>query len=206
MDLRASDVRGVRRRAEFSGRPGRSREATALEREDEGLMMWTEIQQVASSGKCFVPSTMLWTSRSDARIVESIRVGDTVIGVFQTQLRVTFAKTHSPAVRDLVELRTRAAYLKVTADHSITVPDRAGRPSHSKQAKDLKSGDRVFVGQRIAELVCVRSSRMRIEAVELHFDPDEPVESFLSPRWGLLSRGHASKEDMDSIPDTDDGF
>lgn len=172
-------------------------------------MMWTEIQQVVSSGKCFVPSTMLWTSRSDARTVESIRVGDTVIGVFQTQLHVIFAKIHGPALRELVELRTRAAYLKVTADHRITVPDLVGRPSASKQAKELQSGDQVFVGQRIAELVSVRSSRMRIEAVELHFDPDEPVESFLSPRWGLLSRGHdhqEDKEDMDSIPDTDDGF
>lgn len=169
-------------------------------------MMWTGIQQVASSGKCFVPSTMLWTSRSDARTVESIRVGDMVIGVFQTQLCVTFAKIHGPALKELVELRTRAAYLKVTADHRITVPDLVGKPSAWKQAKDLQGGDQVFVGQRIAELVSVRSSRMRIEVVELHFDPDEPVESFLSPRWGLLTRGHAHQEDMGSIPDTDDGF
>ena len=47
---------------------------------------------------------------------------------------------------------------------------------------------------------------MRIEAVELHFCPDEPVESFLSPRWGVLSKGHGLEEDVHSIPSTDDGF
>lgn len=167
--------------------------------------MWTETQQVASVGKCFVPHTMLWTSSSEAKTVESIKAGDMVFGLFQ-KLRVTFAKVHLPALRDLVEMRTRAAYLKVTADHLITVPDLVGRPSASKQAKDLQIGDQVFVGQRIAEIVSVRASRMRIEAVELHFDPDEPVESFLSPRWGVLSRGHGNQEDMNSIPSTDDGF
>lgn len=167
--------------------------------------MWTEIQQVTSAGKCFVPNTMLWTSSSEAKTVECIKAGDMVAGVFR-MLRVTSAEIHVPALRELVELRTRAAYLKVTADHLITVPDLVGRPSASKQAKDLQIGDQVFVGQRIAEIVSLRASRMRIEAVELHFDPDEPVESFLSPRWGVLSRGHRRQEDMDSIPSTDDGF
>merc|ERR1719183_2567501 len=114
---------------------------------------------------------MLWTSSSEAKTVESIKAGDTVVGLFQ-KLHVTFAEVHSPVLRELVELRTRAAYLKVTADHHITVPDLCGRPSASKQAKDLRSGDQVFVGQRSAEIVSVRASRMRIEAVELHFDPD----------------------------------
>jgi len=168
--------------------------------------MWTEIQQVASTGKCFVPNTMLWTSSSEAKTVESIKPGNMVVGVFGTKLSVTFATVHPLAMRELVEVRTRAAYLKVTADHHITVPDLVGRPSASKQAKDLQIGDNVFVGQRMAEIVSVRSSRMRIEAVELHFKPDEPVESFLSPRWGVLSRGHAHEEDTISIPNTDDGF
>merc|ERR1712151_736588 len=143
---------------------------------------------------------------SEAKTVESIKAGDMVVGVFQTKLCVTFTKVHPPALRELVELRTRAAYLKVTADHLITVPDLVGRPSASKQAKDLQTGDKVFVGQRIADIVSVRCSRMRIEAVELHFDPDEPVESFLSPRWGVLSRGQGHDEDKNSVPDTDDGF
>lgn len=149
---------------------------------------------------------MLWTSRSEAKKAEAIETGDEVLSMFGTQLRVKFAKIHPPHLRELTELRTRAAYLKVTADHLITVPDLRGKPCAKKQAKDLQIGDDVFVGARIAPLVKTRTSCMRVEVVELHFDPNEPVESFLSPQWGVLSWGQGMEEDTQDIPSTDDGY
>lgn len=106
-----------------------------------------------------------------------------------------------------MELRTRAASLRATACHRIVVPDAVGAPCAERRAEDLEKGDRVFVGDQVQDLVKTPSLyEMATAVVEVCFQPDEPVQTFLSPRWCVLSFGNAGQDDLESIPATDDGF
>merc|ERR1712139_354070 len=88
------------------------------------------------------------------------------------------------------KLSTQEAFLKVTSTHRMVVPDKEGRPCDVKDACDLKRGDWVFCGTRAQRLVkdpVVRQERNR--PIEITFEPDDGVESFMAPKWSLVSKG-----------------
>lgn len=78
----------------------------------------------------------------------------------------------------------------------------------------------VFCGLHVTPLTNVLHYRGRTVLIELVLRPDDPVASFIAPKWGLVTKGsrercsvdYASSErcivdcDSISIPDTDDGF
>merc|ERR1712217_895160 len=69
--------------------------------------------------RCYLPSTMFWTSPTQTSNATSLQQGSTVLSIFDTALRVTSARLHETSLRSIVELKTRAASLRVTADYRI---------------------------------------------------------------------------------------
>eukprot|EP00427_Karlodinium_veneficum_P007541 CAMPEP_0169075902 /NCGR_PEP_ID=MMETSP1015-20121227/8065_1 /TAXON_ID=342587 /ORGANISM="Karlodinium micrum, Strain CCMP2283" /LENGTH=341 /DNA_ID=CAMNT_0009135335 /DNA_START=51 /DNA_END=1076 /DNA_ORIENTATION=- len=147
-------------------------------------------------GQCFLPDTMLWISPSESRQVTSLREGDRVLNIYGTYSTIIIAFEHEEELRTLVQLKTREASLKVTADHRIPVQTLDGQVE--RLAGELSKGDEVLCGQNPVPLVSVSSHRMHTRVVQLGFLPDAPLEAFRPPRHGLASYGQAS------YPDTDD--
>ena len=157
-------------------------------------------QGLVPSSRCFLPGTMLWTSESTAVKVESLKENDKVLNFKGTPITVASIKIHEDQNCDVVELRTREATLTVTATHRVLIPNEQGTIDAVKYACDLCRGDKVFCGVRPEPLVKVLKHKMRTRCVEIQFEPDDPVESFLAPKWSVLSKGQSPHYD------TDDGF
>jgi len=135
-----------------------------------------------------------------------LHVNDVVVGI-GSHLRVASTELLREELREIVELKTRHACHQVTADHRIVIPcDESPCGKTDIVAKALRVGDLVFCGEQASKLVKVTSHFLRTEVVRLQFDPDEPVESFIAPKWGLLSKGCKVDHDGFSICNTDDGF
>mmetsp|Transcript_20434 Transcript_20434/g.46227 ORF Transcript_20434/g.46227 Transcript_20434/m.46227 type:complete len:119 (-) Transcript_20434:217-573(-) len=116
-------------------------------------------------------------------------------------IMVAAIKIHEEQNCDVVELRTREAALIVTASHRVLIPDDHGTMEYATMnAGELYKGDKVFCGDRPEPLVKVLKHKMRTRCVEIEFEPDEPVESFLAPKWSVLSKGQPRHYD------TEDGF
>jgi len=159
-----------------------------------------------SRHKCFLPDTMMWTSATTTKKVDALVVGDYVVGFSDEMLEIVSKQVHAEEIREVVKLKTRRQTLSVTSDHRVPVSDTSSRPSVEKSAAELRVGDLVFCGQPPEPLVKVETpSLMRTVVVELRFRPDEPVESFIAPRWALATMG-ASEPDDASIPNTEDGY
>lgn len=152
------------------------------------------------SSRCFLPRTLLWTSESTAARVESLRVYDTVMNFKGTLITVASIQIHEEDNCDVVELRTREVALTVTSSHRVLIPNDHGTIDTVKYATCLYAGDRVFCGDRPEPLVKVLKHKQRTRCVEIVFEPDDPVESFLAPKWSVLSKGQSQHYD------TDDGF
>lgn len=92
---------------------------------DELKSAWLQSNEWgARSSRCFVPSTLLWISDSDARRVEHLSANDSVLSALNcTPIRITRAIVHAESLCELVELRTREVRLVISADHRIPVPD-----------------------------------------------------------------------------------
>jgi len=157
-------------------------------------------QGLVPSSRCFLFGTMLWTSELTAAKVESLREHDTVLNFKGKSITVASIKIHEDQNCDVVELRTREATLTVTATHRVLIPNEQGTIDAVKYAGDLCRGDKVFCGVRPEPLVKVLKHKMRTRCVEIQFEPDDPVESFLAPKWSVLSKGQSPHYD------TDDGF
>eukprot|EP00930_Biecheleria_cincta_P048412 TRINITY_DN33728_c0_g1_i1.p1 TRINITY_DN33728_c0_g1~~TRINITY_DN33728_c0_g1_i1.p1 ORF type:complete len:421 (+),score=81.60 TRINITY_DN33728_c0_g1_i1:178-1440(+) len=159
-----------------------------------------------TTGHCYLPQTMFWTSQTTAMAAEALKEGDLVFDINGGAVKVDYACMHQDSLRNIVNLKTRAASLSVTADHRIVVPGIDGRPTAEKAAGELQCGDKVFCGKHAANLTKVGVHKMRTKVVELRFAPDSPVESFIAPKWSLLSKGDATDIDVMSTCKTDDGF
>lgn len=91
--------------------------------------------------------------------------------------------------RNLVQLITRHGNIKVSAKHPIVVASDEGRPTEKKLAKCLEIGDRVFVGEHAQRLTKIIKTEERAELFMISFHPDEPVEAFIAPQQGVLTKG-----------------
>ena len=143
---------------------------------------------------------ILKTKKKTKKKVESLKENDKVLNLQGTQITVALIKIHEDQNCDVLELRTREATLKVTATHRVLIPNEQGTIDAVEYAGNLKENDNVFCGVRPAPLVRVSKRKMRTRCVEIQFEPDDPVESFLAPKWSVLSKGQSPHYD------TDDGF
>ena len=90
------------------------------------------------------------------------------------------------------EMVARQGKLKTSPGHRIRI---AGIHGSCLLAKDLKEGDRVFVGQREQTLVRVNHIlEEKTSLVCITFYPDVPVEAFVIPDWGLQTFGELSQQ------------
>jgi len=160
-----------------------------------------------SPSMCFLPGTMIWTSKASSLLVEALRPGDTVMNAFGNNIKVASTTVHEESLCQVVELRTREHSLKVSSTHRIVVPYPAADVSQEimdiKEAGDMKAGDLVFSGcpPLPVPLVKVLKHPLRTRMIEIVFDPDDPVETFMAPKWCLLTRGSPATWDA-----TDDEF
>merc|ERR1711879_1126229 len=91
----------------------------------------------------------------------------------------------------VVELVTRHATLKVSADHRIPVVDELSRQAEMR-AGDLQKGQSVLVGAsgtQKQKLTNVKLFSESADLVGLSFDPDWPVEAAIVPARGINTYG-----------------
>merc|ERR1711924_574751 len=89
-------------------------------------------------GHCYLPMTMLWTSTSSAVEVTSLQKGQSVLDFQGQSLEVVHVCVHGESQRRLVQLKTRATSITVTADHRIVVS--LDGSMAEKRAAELKKG------------------------------------------------------------------
>jgi len=110
---------------------------------------------------------------------------------------VTQVHLHPPQQRTLVELQTAEARLCVTDSHPIIKVVGAEQTQLTMQAGLLQAGDYVLIADQrhrapvVAVLLHARHVQAEVEAVELRFQPDLPVEAnqFTAPPQLILSKG-----------------
>jgi len=166
--------------------------------------------RVDSSGRCFLPNTMFKVSPFTCKTVEGIRAGDHVVSFYGEELEVASVVDHDEDVQTIIELKTRNDSLRVSSTHRIVVAPSHGPPSESvpteKPAQDVQQGDIVFSSGHPQKVVKVSTHHIRTKLYEIRFVPDSPVETFVAPKWSLLTKGQPVSFDSTGFPDTDDGF
>jgi len=151
-----------------------------------------------SPSHCYLPMTMFWTSTSSAVEVTSLKRGNKVLDFRGQSVEVGDLLVHDEARRLLVQLKTRATSIAVTADHRIVVP--LDGSMAEKRAAELKKGDLVYCKDQPVPLEKVSSHWMTTRVVEVKLQPDSPVQTFMAPKWCMLTMG-----EEDTVV-TDDGF
>ena len=156
--------------------------------------------------RCFLPNTMLYTDteKTTTKTVTSLQPSDVVLNAFGEEVKVFNVAHHEEEMREVVELRTRACYLQVSSTHRVVIPNSSGDPQEVVYASSLKPGDIVFCGSqpRPTPIVKVLKHRISTGLVEITFETDDPVESFMQPKWCILTKGQEPAMHYD----TDDGF
>jgi len=171
--------------------------------------------RIRGQSNCFVPRTLFKVGRGLLKDVASLEEGDKVLSVNGHDLEVVHLHRLPPQKQTIVELRTRAVSASFSACHRIVMGD--GR---IRRAGQLQAGESVYVGSQAALLTKVRQHVAHTELFEVGFTPDDPVETFVTFRWGLVTKGHdagargrldermglnagSDNTDMLSIPDTE---
>jgi len=179
------------------------------EMSDEVLAKYpeSETQQAMKPPKqCYLPMTMFWTSTSSTIEVTALKPGDKVLDFEGQSLDVVEVRTHAEARRLIAHLKTRTTSLAVSADHRIVVPGPANSPLAEKPAGELKQGDLVFCAEKAVPLEKVSVHWLNTMVVEVSFQPDNPVQSFIAPKWCMLTKGGKHHTEASDGFVTDDGF
>jgi len=155
--------------------------------DDDG---WEIVLQTSESlvPDCYTKDTLFQTSLDCYTTAAKLKEYDTVLGASGNRLTVVSKQVHERMKRKLVTLRTTQSELTVTADHRVVIRGVDGVLSENV-AGNLKKGDLVLCGALEQKLTKVMSFVANVEVVELRFDPDDPVETFKAPRWGILTKG-----------------
>jgi len=133
--------------------------------------------------RCYLPATIFEVSAGNYKRADRLQYGDSVQSSAGKTLRVAFHEIHLRQQRKLVTLGTAQAELTVTHDHRIQ------GPGGITAASDLQVGDLVMCGDRSQSLAKVKPFNQVTEVVEIRFDPDDPVQTRLAPRWGIETLG-----------------
>lgn len=174
-------------------------------------------------GHCFLAESRFRLCNSQLVEARALQVGDSVFSSRNQPLIVTAVKLHPAQQQPVVEMRAgltsaNASLLTVTASHRIMV--QRGSTPQTMPACHLSEGDHVYCsGEKLQQLIEVKTYSHDLEVVEITFKPDEPVEA-LCP--AILSKGHgwakttrrssgrkrqdAMEDDIYSVPATDDSY
>mmetsp|Transcript_55494 Transcript_55494/g.104250 ORF Transcript_55494/g.104250 Transcript_55494/m.104250 type:complete len:318 (+) Transcript_55494:1371-2324(+) len=149
---------------------------------------WEIVVQTSPTNKCFTTDTFFQTSHRSFKFASEIKEYDTVLSLSGRPLTVVYKKIHPRTLRELVTLRTPSAEITYTSNHRVMWKGDDGILTETA-AENLKKGDLVLCGAREQKLSNVMKFKSKVEVVELCFDPDDAVESFKAPRWGIFSKG-----------------
>jgi len=149
---------------------------------------WELVGDFTPEPRCYLRDTLFQTSHHDYRTAQALKVGDMVLSSSGKILEVVEKLMHERARTDLVTLRTAQAQLTTSHDHRIVVPSASGGMSE-KAAAELKKGDQAIVGCGSQILTKVLKWPASVELIELRFNPDDPVEARLLPRWAIATKG-----------------
>jgi len=148
--------------------------------EDAGFVLINAI------GHCYVKRTVFETPEKEMKPAHLLKVGDQILGSVGQRLSVSYLRLHQKQSCRLVTMRTAQAELTVTFDHRIVVPNSDGT---EKLARELAVGDTVLCGSRPQKLTKLIQYETKAELVEIRFSPDEPVETRMACRYGILTKG-----------------
>eukprot|EP00930_Biecheleria_cincta_P035157 TRINITY_DN24206_c0_g2_i1.p1 TRINITY_DN24206_c0_g2~~TRINITY_DN24206_c0_g2_i1.p1 ORF type:complete len:613 (-),score=100.27 TRINITY_DN24206_c0_g2_i1:338-2176(-) len=148
---------------------------------------WEVIVQVKDT-HCYLAHTIIQTDGRMLISVIDLQIGDVVRSAAGTRLNVAWKSVHDRMLRPLVRLATAQSELTVTTDHRVLTTGTDGVYSETEAGK-LKVGDIVWCGQRQQALTKVSQYNSNVQVVEVRFQPDDPVETFMVPKWGILNLG-----------------
>jgi len=151
---------------------------------------WTVVGHFSTdtSNRCFMRQTLFQVSNFAYKEAQALKVGDVVLGASGNPLLVSSHEIHKRQDCTLITLRTPQSEITVTDNHRIMVPTPNGL-INEKEAGQLNPGDDVICGLRSQKLTKVRRFPTNVDLVEIRFMPDDPIETRVAPRWGILTKG-----------------
>jgi len=165
------------------------------EKIEAGMQDTSEESSGAGSVKCFRSSSTAFKSPSGHLLLaQELQPGSQVLSVHGQALTVTQATHHEREKHPVVELMTRQGIFKVSATQRIALPKEAGAPDEVRRAGELRIGDKVVVGKKVRHLTNVTHAEERTELSSIFFDPDDAMEAFMIPSFGIQSRGELVQE------------
>jgi len=143
---------------------------------------------VEGEHRCFLKGTLIKTPDGALIPVEQLREGSRVFFRAQSSLEVVGLTIHEPKQEDVVFVKTANAQLMVSAKHRMVI---SLEPRlRFELAEKLRKGDSIAISDRaLRKLEDVQHATTEAEMVEVMFQPDEPVETFLPPTAGVLTLG-----------------
>ena len=122
--------------------------------------------------------------------VQQLSLFSYVCGAQDEPVRVmSIIPTEKEEPQQVVEIHAVCASLVVTACHRVMVIK--GNNSEHALASSLRDGDSVLCSGGVQQVSFVRSVRLIVEAFELMFRPDVPVEAVMPQSEAILTKGHA---------------
>jgi len=153
------------------------------------------VASARASSRCFLHGTLLKTLTGTLIPVENVLENSCVLSSTGLTLKVRHAFIHDPAEVDLVLLMVLGGSLIVTSTHRV-MTDGGAREAHT-----LLQGDRVLCDDHdFKELLGVERSRSLAQVVDLHFQPDLPLEAFNPPPRTILTKGEAATSPPPTSP------
>mmetsp|Transcript_58596 Transcript_58596/g.107854 ORF Transcript_58596/g.107854 Transcript_58596/m.107854 type:complete len:546 (+) Transcript_58596:71-1708(+) len=173
-----------------------------LERSPRPLVDIRRGLTLARSPQSFLPNTMIRLSHNNFKTVVDVQVGDVVCGLEGTPAEVIL-KEQATCMASIVEIITRKGSHKFTANHRIVTVSTNSTLDRLVwvEAGSLNVGDHIRIGDAPIAITKIKEYKKFGEIVELHFDPDVPVETqMISSLGGIFTLGG-------SFPETPrDGF
>lgn len=149
-----------------------------------------------------MPSTFFNVAPGLHKEVAYLGLGDKVIDGKECEVEVVHFEAHPSQKRTIVELRTRAASLKITGDHRIPMANGTVR-----LAREVRVDDQVLCGNRETPVTKVLTHIESTHVFEVGFKPDNPVECSVILGWNIATKGISEDcTDMISLPDTVDSY
>lgn len=146
-----------------------------------------------AGGRCFLPQALLRTLTGQFVAVKDLVENAIVESACGNPVRVAFIHHHGKA--DVVELRTSAARLTVSACHRVLVPDPVSSlddPRHkSVMVSSLQVGDQILCKGGMEGLVSITPQVVPAAVIEVVFVPDLPLEAFDPVHPTILCKGAA---------------
>merc|ERR1712032_326094 len=147
-------------------------------------------RRLTGRGQSFIPGTILCMADGSFKNAADLEVGDSLRSIDGGDTQVLFKNLVGSQLRSVVEITTRRGCHKFTAEHHLAVACNSGTLHQAREAKDLAKGMTILIGQSPTDITNVKRYDIHTSCVELHFNPDVPVESYMiSKHGGIFSFG-----------------